>query len=110
MDEIGVLFGLYSVAKLSIIGGGFDGYLHNVLESSVQGVCPIFGNNLSRTPEAVILKDHKACLTFSDTDSMKTFLFRWIGGEADSQMEKISQNSKNLWTSLEDVSQDIIQM
>ena len=108
VDEIGVLFGLYSVAKLSIIGGGFDGYLHNVLESSVQGVCPIFGNNLSRTPEAVILKDHKACLTFSDTDSMKTFLFRWIGGEADSQMEMIHQNGQALWGSLEEVSQSII--
>lgn len=56
IDNIGLLKNLYSYAWLSIIGGGFKGRLHNVLEPVAHGVPVICGSRTKRYPEAEILE------------------------------------------------------
>ncbi len=57
LDNIGMLKNIYSHARLSIIGGGFTGKLHNVLEPIAYGVPVICGPKTKRYPEAKILED-----------------------------------------------------
>lgn len=52
LDTIGMLSSMYQYVDLALIGGGFSGALHNILEPAVWG-CPIFyGPIFSKFPEA----------------------------------------------------------
>ena len=52
LDSIGHLASAYSYGKVSFVGGGFSGSLHNILEPAVFGLPVIFGPNHSKFPEA----------------------------------------------------------
>ena len=52
VDSIGKLFGLYSVADIAMVGGGFGTAVHNVLEAAVWSVPVILGPRHERSVEA----------------------------------------------------------
>lgn len=52
VDSIGQLGKIYGMAQLAVVGGGFRGALHNILEPAVYGIPVCFGNNHNRYPEA----------------------------------------------------------
>ncbi len=52
VDTIGKLVYSYPYAQLALVGGGFSGKLHNILESLVHGVPVLFGPNIRRFQEA----------------------------------------------------------
>lgn len=58
IDTIGILSKIYSYADIAYVGGaaGKTG-LHNILEPAIFGVPIITGENISRFPEAVNLKE-----------------------------------------------------
>lgn len=69
VDSVGKLSQIYSLANLAIVGGGFSGKLHNILEPAVYGIPILFGPNYSRFKEAVEMVEKKAAISFyDDTD------------------------------------------
>jgi 3-deoxy-D-manno-octulosonic-acid transferase len=60
VDSIGKLFGLYRLADIAMIGGGFGAGLHNILEAAVWGVATIVGPKHGRSQEVQQLIDRLA--------------------------------------------------
>jgi 3-deoxy-D-manno-octulosonic-acid transferase len=52
LDTIGQLSMAYYYGDIAVIGGGFSGKLHNILEPLAFGLPVIFGPNYSKFPEA----------------------------------------------------------
>jgi 3-deoxy-D-manno-octulosonic-acid transferase len=52
LDTMGMLSSMYQYADLALIGGGFSGALHNILEPAVWGCHLSFGPHVSKFPEA----------------------------------------------------------
>ena len=52
VDTIGHLSSLYKLGHLAIVGGGFTGALHNILEPAVFGIPVVFGSTYHKFPEA----------------------------------------------------------
>jgi len=56
IDNIGMLAGLYSIATICYVGGGFsDSGIHNILEPAVYSKPIIIGPEYSKFAEAVAL-------------------------------------------------------
>lgn len=51
IDKIGELRYIYKHAKLAVIGGGFTGKVHNIIEALAYGTPIFIGDNHSRFPE-----------------------------------------------------------
>jgi 3-deoxy-D-manno-octulosonic-acid transferase len=60
VDSIGKLFGLYGIADIAMVGGGFGTGVHNVLEAAVWCAPVIFGPKHERSVEARELIDRTA--------------------------------------------------
>ena len=52
LDTIGHLTSAYQFADYALIGGGFSGNLHNILERAVYGLPVFFGPRHQKFPEA----------------------------------------------------------
>ena len=55
IDRIGILRYAYRYASVAVVGGGFSGALHNVIEASAYGIPVLFGNRHRKFPEATEL-------------------------------------------------------
>jgi 3-deoxy-D-manno-octulosonic-acid transferase len=70
IDNIGLLSSLYQYADVAIIGGGFSGKLHNILEAATFGIPILFGPKHHRFHEAKEFISAGAAFTFSDLKSL----------------------------------------
>jgi 3-deoxy-D-manno-octulosonic-acid transferase len=52
LDTIGQLSSAYQYADFAMIGGGFSGSLHNILEAGAYGLPVFFGPHHQKFPEA----------------------------------------------------------
>jgi len=52
LDTMGMLSSMYQYADFALIGGGFSGALHNILEPAIWGCYLSFGPKISKFPEA----------------------------------------------------------
>ena len=52
IDCIGLLHQLYQLGSIALIGGGFTGKLHNILEPAAYGIPVLFGPKYGKFPEA----------------------------------------------------------
>ncbi len=52
INNIGMLSQLYKYADFALIGGGFYGKLHNILEPTISGTHISYGPNIGKYPEA----------------------------------------------------------
>lgn len=57
VDTIGHLGFLYRQAHLALVGGGFTGALHNILEAAVAGIPVVFGPEYRKFPEAAYFRE-----------------------------------------------------
>ena len=78
VDSIGLLSSLYKYADIAIVGGGFSGNLHNILEPATFGLPVLFGPNFSKFPEAKMLLDEKGAFVFKDEKQLKYELNRYL--------------------------------
>lgn len=78
IDKVGFLAEIYQIADAAIIGGGFDGQIHNVLEAAAHGVPVLFGPCFSRAYEAQQLVDKEAGLSFATESDLFQFLRLWV--------------------------------
>lgn len=57
VDNIGMLSNLYQYGDIAFVGGGFTNSLHNILEACAMGNVLIYGNNIKKYPEGIILAE-----------------------------------------------------
>lgn len=85
IDNIGLLSSLYQYGDIAIIGGGFSGKLHNILEAATFGVPVLFGPKYERFQEAKEFISAGAAFTFSDFASLSQHLNSLINKEENRQ-------------------------
>lgn len=83
VDGIGFLAEIYALADVAVIGGGFDGQIHNTLEAAAHGVPVVFGKQFSRAREAAKLVEKQAALAFATPDDMLYFLNEFVDSVPD---------------------------
>jgi len=59
VDTIGHLSSIYKYGNAALVGGGFSGALHNILEPGVFGIPVFFGSLNQRFPEAKYFMENK---------------------------------------------------
>ncbi len=75
IDNIGLLSSLYYYADVVIVGGGFKGNLHNILEALVYHKPVLFGNKFKpKFSEAYAAIDKKCAFVISDFNEMQSLL------------------------------------
>lgn len=82
IDTIGLLTKIYSYADIAYVGGaaGTSG-LHNILEPATFATPIIIGNNFSRFPEAIQLKEVAGLYSVSTKEQLHSILSRLIEDE-----------------------------
>lgn len=81
VDCFGKLSSIYRYAKIALVGGGFGAGIHNVPEAAVYGIPVLFGPNNQKFREAQILKKIGAGFEFTDADSFKMQMDRFLSDE-----------------------------
>ncbi|MEN9808921.1 MAG: hypothetical protein RLZZ488_488 [Pseudomonadota bacterium] len=113
LDTFGFLAEAYALAEVAVVGGGFDGQLHNVLEPAAFLVPTLFGNRASRAPEAQILLTSNAAVGFATSEMLFQFLHRWgtlkndsaVRSEMSHLKSELRMRAEALFASLPDTSE-----
>jgi len=74
IDNIGLLASVYRYGDIAIIGGGFTGKLHNILEPAAFGLAILFGPKHERFKEAGDLLKTGGAFEFTDKISLSNKL------------------------------------
>lgn len=72
VDSIGKLAYSYPYAKMALVGGGFTGKLHNILEALVHGVPVMFGPETQKFQEATYFKKLGLAFEVKDAEELST--------------------------------------
>jgi 3-deoxy-D-manno-octulosonic-acid transferase len=70
IDNIGYLNKIYALGSIALIGGGFSGKLHNILEPAAYGVPVLFGPKFKKFPEAQLFIDNGIGFSITDGKSL----------------------------------------
>jgi 3-deoxy-D-manno-octulosonic-acid transferase len=94
VDRIGLLAGLYTLAYIVLVGGGFSRGVHNILEPASLGLPVLMGPNYRKAPEAVALARHGgAKIVTSDGEVEKVLLDLLNDREAHKSMSELALKS-----------------
>jgi len=74
VDTIGHLSSLYKLANLALVGGGFTGALHNILEPAVFGIPVVFGSTYNKFPEAPYFVEKGIGISINSSKEFEIFL------------------------------------
>ena len=74
IDNVGLLARLYQYATLAVVGGGFSGGLHNVLEAAAFSVPVLFGPLYRKFPESVNLLNAGGAFSFQNAGNLGKYL------------------------------------
>lgn len=74
VDSIGLLGKIYRHAHFALVGGGYSGKLHNVLEPAACAASVVFGPRISKFPEAEGLVAAGGAFAFVSTQSAAEWL------------------------------------
>ena len=78
VDAIGILMRVYQSADIAIIGGGFTGDLHNILEPLSAGLPVICGPKSDKFPEAQFMQKKGLVRKVSDSNEMLREIMRFV--------------------------------
>jgi 3-deoxy-D-manno-octulosonic-acid transferase len=81
IDNIGLLSSLYANAEIAVIGGGFSGKLHNILEAATFGIPVLFGPKHKKFQEAEIFLKEGAAFEIKDSISLADILDKLVSNE-----------------------------
>mgnify|MGYP001188223328 CR=1 FL=1 len=84
IDNIGMLSRLYRYGRFALVGGAFNGTLHNVLEAAVYGIPVFFGQheNNRKFLEAKGLIQSGGGFSFADAEELTTMFTSIRGNES----------------------------
>ena len=71
IDEVGILAGLYGLARIAVVGGGFSRGVHNILEPASLGLPVVIGPNYGKSPEALALVREGGAIVVSNEGEME---------------------------------------
>jgi len=74
IDSIGLLSRIYKYSDIAIVGGGFDGGIHNILEAAVWGQPVIVGPRYQNFKEANDLIESGGVSRFNNQESFEDLL------------------------------------
>jgi 3-deoxy-D-manno-octulosonic-acid transferase len=74
LDSVGRLSSIFGYADLAIIGGGFRGALHNILEPAAFSVPVLFGPDTAKQPEALALCTGGGGIIINNAADLKKFI------------------------------------
>jgi 3-deoxy-D-manno-octulosonic-acid transferase len=74
LDTIGHLSKAYYFGEVAVIGGGFTGKLHNILEPATFGLPVLFGPNHDRFPEAEVFLNNRIAFEFKDAMELELII------------------------------------
>jgi 3-deoxy-D-manno-octulosonic-acid transferase len=78
VDSIGLLSRVYRHADIAVVGGGFRGALHNILEATVYGLPVIFGPETARYWEAQAAVEAGCSFQVKDAGSFSAALLHFL--------------------------------
>lgn len=81
IDNIGMLSALYRYADIAVIGGGFSGKLHNILEAAAFGIPILFGPEYNRFQEASEFISEGAAFSFENENTLEKHLKKLLSDE-----------------------------
>jgi len=76
IDSIGKLANIYNYSDIAIVGGGFSGKLHNILEPSSCNNAVLFGPKFNSFPEATEMIKQEICWSFSNSSDLFNIINR----------------------------------
>jgi len=75
IDNIGMLSSLYQYSDIAIIGGGFSGEIHNILEPATFGNPVFYGKNHAKFPEAKLMVREGSGYEFETVEELEIKFF-----------------------------------
>ena len=72
IDSIGLLSQIYQLSDIALVGGGFSGKLHNILEPASTNNVVLFGHNYNNYPEAEELISKKGAFSVKNEKDLAT--------------------------------------
>lgn len=78
VDTVGHLSSLYKLGQVAIVGGGFTGALHNILEPAVFGIPVVFGSTYNKFPEAGYFVDKGLSTAINSSDEFIALVREYI--------------------------------
>ena len=82
VDSIGRLAGLYALAGVAYVGGGFSSGVHNVAEPAAAGLPVLFGPRHGKSPLAQALREAGGGFAVSDGPTLRAALWPLLRDEA----------------------------
>jgi 3-deoxy-D-manno-octulosonic-acid transferase len=95
VDTIGQLSSLYKLANVALVGGGFTGALHNILEPAVFGIPVVFGSTYHKFPEAAYFVEKGQGIPINSSSDFNSFLKNFM--QSDESKEKIKSISASIF-------------
>lgn len=99
IDSIGQLSRIYRYADLAIVGGGFNGALHNVYEALVYKIPVFFGSNFGEENNWQDLLDRELAFSFNSYKQFEKVATQFMIEEAKLQLK---QKVENFWNEKKD--------
>jgi 3-deoxy-D-manno-octulosonic-acid transferase len=92
----------YYFGKIAIVGGGFTGKLHNILEPVVFGIPVLFGPKNQRFPEAKLFREKKIAFEFKNQNELEEIIEKL-------EKKDESMNIEEIFESMAGASQQIVE-
>ena len=93
INAIGFLSSVYQYGTVSLIGGGFNDGIHNILEPTVYGLPVLFGPNYHKFNEAIQILDLKAGFVFNNFEELTNQLLVFLNDQAAlSEASRLAEN------------------
>jgi len=77
LDTIGHLSKVYRYANIAMIGGGYRGTLHNILEAAAYGLPIMMGDNVSKFPEAIEMEQNGVAAIIHSQQECTEIIAHW---------------------------------
>ena len=78
IDSIGLLADIYQYSDIAVIGGGFSGKLHNILEPAIRENVVLFGPHYFSFPEAIEMISKKIAIQFTNQTELCSIIINLI--------------------------------
>lgn len=94
VDQIGILAGLYAVADIAFVGGGFGAGIHNVMEPAAMGKPVLFGPAIHKALEAIRLLERGGGKVVKNDLELISWLSRLLDHPA--LLQRMGEAARNL--------------
>lgn len=88
IDNIGMLAKVYRYSNVALVGGGFSGALHNIMEPAAWGNFVYFGPDYSKFPEAKLFIDNGIAKSIENKNEWISDVTSFLASDEKIQLHK----------------------